>query len=126
MDDILGKIGELLSDEESMKQLSELAEILMNETSDNENSGKTDNDTCKDGGDDKVSPSLGFDFTSLMKLRPLLDGLNQKDKNTDLLLALKPHLSEEKAAKADKAVKLLKILALWSIIKESGLLKDFL
>ncbi len=126
MDDILGKIGELLSDEESMKQLSELAEILMNETSQEENNRKSDNENNNDDGDKEKSPSLGFDLTSLLKLRPLLDGLNQKDKNTDLLLALKPHLSEEKSAKADKAVKLLKVLALWSIIKESGLLKDFL
>jgi len=123
VDDILGKIGELLSDEESMKQLSELAQILMSETSEDENSK---NDKCNDDGDITESPSMGFDFASLMKLQGLFGAFNQNDKNTDLLLALKPHLSDEKAAKTDKAVKLLKVLALWSVIKESGLLKDFL
>ena len=42
----------------------------------------------------------------------------------ELLLALKPHLKEEKQKKVDKAVKILKLIAVWNIAKESGMLED--
>ncbi len=121
MDDIIGKIGELLSDEESMKQLSELAQIFLN---DSHSSDDKENACCEEG--DSSSSQPDFDISSLIKLAGLFSEMNGHDKNTDLIIALKPHLSEEKAIKADKAVKLLKLLALWTVIKDSGLLKDIL
>ena len=53
-------------------------------------------------------------------------GSVSEDKNAGLLLALKPLLKEERQAKVDKAVKMLKLFAVWSVLKDSGLLKDFL
>ena len=61
-----------------------------------------------------------------MKLTGLAGSLSQNDKNAGLILALKPHLSPERQKRADKAVKILKLLALWSAAKDSGLLKDIL
>ncbi len=55
-----------------------------------------------------------------------MGAMNQKDKNSELLLALKPHLREDKQEKVDKTIKILKLLAIWNVIKDSGLLKDFL
>lgn len=129
MDDIFGKIGELLSDEESVKQLSELAHIFMNEASGENNSTENtqdDNEENRTNEENDSASSGGFDFSSLMKLQGLMSAFNQKDKNTELLLALKPHLNEEKSEKVDKAIKLMKVIALWNVIKDSGLLKDFL
>lgn len=114
----MGKIGEILSDEESMKQLSELAGMLSSDDS-TEISDSPD-DGCEDEGS-------GFpDVGSIMKIMGLVGTLSQNDKNAELLLALKPHLSEEKQKKVDKAVKLLKLLAVWSMAKESGLLNDLI
>ena len=48
------------------------------------------------------------------------------DSDAALLLALKPHLREERQKKVEKAVKMLKLLSIWSMLKESGMLKDFL
>ena len=67
-----------------------------------------------------------FDFSKILKLQELYGVFSKNDKNTDLLLALKPHLNEEKQEKIDKAIKILKLLAVWNILKDSGLLKDFL
>lgn len=120
------KIGELLSDEESVKQLSELAQMLMNDTKADENSSE---DKKEDSSSEETGDGLfggGFDFSSLLKLQEIMGVISQKDKNSELLLALKPHLSEEKQEKVDKAIKILKILAVWNIVKESGMLKDFL
>lgn len=117
MDDIMGKIGDLLSDEESVKQLSELAQMIMSE---NGNDARQETGESQENGGD--FPDLG----SIMKLTGLLGSVSQQDKNTELLLALKPHLKEEKQKKVDKAIKLLKVIALWNVAKESGLLQDLL
>lgn len=111
MDDLMGKLGELLSDEESVKQLTELAQMLMSES-----------------GGERDSPAEGSapDLGAVMKLSGLMGAFSQNDRNAELLLALKPHLSEERRKKVDKAIKLLRLIAVWNIAKESGLLDDFL
>ena len=114
MDDIMGKISELLSDEESVRQLSELAQMLV---SDSEKSEE------KDEG---AVPEEQPDIASMLKLTSLIGEASKQDRNTDLLLALKPHLGEEKQKRVDKAIKLLKLLAIWNIAKESGLLQELI
>ena len=121
MDDIMNKIGDLLSDEESVKQLSELAQMLMSENPPPEDApAKKYPEENTDTGENV--PDIGM----LMKIGSLAGAVTKNDKNTELLLALRPHLSEEKQKKVDKAVKLLKLLAVWNIANESGLLKDIL
>ena len=120
MDDVMGKIGELLSDEESVKQLSELAQMLMSDSSAPEEKSE---DSKSDG---QQQEGGGFDVGSIMKLTGLLGSVSQSDKNTELLLALRPHLKEEKQKRVDKAVKLLKVIAIWNLAKDSGLLNDLI
>ena len=49
---------------------------------------------------------------------------NRKDESdrVKLLLALRPHLSEEKQQKVDTAVKILKLLDIAPLFKEMGIL----
>ncbi len=115
------KIGKLLSDEESMKQLSELAQLLMNETKSSESENSTESNDCGES-EGSSFPDIG----SIMKITELMGTLSQNDKNTELLLALKPHLREERQQKVDKAIKLLKLMAVWNVAKETGLLNDIL
>lgn len=123
MDDIMGKIQEVLSDEESMKQLSELASALF---SSSENSG-TENQCGKseetDTGDSGGSGGFDFDISKILMMGQLMNSASD-DKNARLLLALKPLLKEERQAKVDKALKLLRLLAIWNVLKESGMLGD--
>lgn len=120
MDDVMGKIGELLSDEESVKQLSELAQILMSD------SGSPEEKSDSDSPEGQQQDGGGFDVGSIMKLTGLLGSVSQGDKNTELLLALRPHLKEERRKRVDKAVKLLKVIAIWNLAKDSGLLNDLI
>lgn len=113
------KIGKILSDEESVKQLSELAQILMNNNSD-ENSSEEKN--CNSGDDNGNMP----DIAKIMQLTELMGTFSQSDRNTELLLALRPHLKEERQQKVDKAVKMLRLLAVWNVAKENGLLNDII
>lgn len=117
MDDIMGKISELLSDEESVKQLSELAQILVSDSE----SGEDNAETAK-----SVHYEEQPDIASMLRLTSLIGDASKQDKNTDLLLALKPHLGSEKQKRVDKAIKLLKLLAIWNIAKESGLLQQLI
>lgn len=119
----MGKIGEILADEESMKQLTELAQMLSSDAS--ESTDETEETMC-DASDGDEGGSGFPDIGTIMKLTGLMGALSQKDKNAELLLALKPHLGEEKQKKVDKAIKLLKLLAVWNMAKESGLLNDLI
>ena len=65
---------------------------------------------------------LGIDFGTIMKLQGLMQTASQNDKTTDLLIALKPLLNEKRQVKVDKAVKLMKIWALYNVAKDSGII----
>lgn len=131
-DDLVGKIGSILSDKESLKQLGELAAMLgfppPGEEAPKASGGSTGFQPTP--GSQKPLPaqqSEGFDISKLMSVASMLQGFNSEDDNIRLILALKPLLSEEKRIKADRAVKILKIINLLPLIKESGLLGgDFL
>ncbi len=129
MDDIMGKLGEILSDPESVKQITELAQMFMSETGNNKNNpseNTADSERKEDSENSGDGLFSGFDFSKLMKIQEIMGAVSGKDKNAELLLALKPHLSPEKQKKTDKAIKLLKLLTIWNFIKDSGILKDFL
>lgn len=116
------KIGGILSDEESMKQLSELAKMIMSGELNEDENPSEDNSNVNSSANSGNIPDLG----AVMKLSGLAGAFSRKDPNTQLLEALKPHLSEERRLRVDKAVKLLRLLAVWNIAKESGLLNDLL
>lgn len=131
MDDMMSKIGEILSDPESVKQISELAQMFMSgnisenqNTSDHSESCENKQEKSENDSDDSIFS--GFDFSKLMKLQEIMGAVSGNDKNSELLLALKPHLNEERQKKIDKAIKLMKVIAVWNIVKDSGMLDDFL
>ena len=125
MDDIAEKIGALLSDEESMRQIRELAAMF--------SSGNMGDDVSPDSGGENFSQedstglgSSSDDFPNInfAAIFQLMGAMSQSDKNCDLLIALKPHLCAERQVKIDKAVKLLKLYNLFITARESGLLND--
>ena len=68
----------------------------------------------------------GFDPGMLLKLGELMKTRNEPDKNTALLLALKPHLGERRQLRVDKAVKLLRLYSMWKAAQQSGMLHDLI
>lgn len=63
-----------------------------------------------------------IDIDTILKLGEIMSKLGENDKNAELLLALKPHLSKENRDKADKALMFLRIMAVLPLLKESGFL----
>ena len=126
MDDLMGLMQELLSDPESMKQIQELTQMLQSESGGSEDSAQSAQAETQGEQAEGEGGGAGFDFGMLFKLQQLMQATAGEDKDAELLLALKPHLKEERQKKVDKAVKILKLLSIWSVLRDSGMLKDFL
>ena len=120
MDDMLGKMGAILSDPESVQQLQELAQMLQQESGETGESPKQEQSGNADG------ESGGFDMGMLLRIQELMGAMQQNDEEARLLLALRPHLKTQRQKKLDQAVKLMKLYAVFSAVKENGMLQDLL
>ncbi len=105
MDDLTERLSSVLNDPQSMERIRSMAESLFSEKQ-----------------EQSQNESLIGDM-DITKIMPLLSKINLKrqDKRTDLLLALKPHLSEKRKERVDNAVKILRVVDLLPLLSESGL-----
>ena len=107
MDDLSEKLTGILNDPESMERVKQMAESIL--------------------GGGKAEPPAPSAVTGLADIGDALGGEDigktaGNDSRVQLIYALKPHLSAERQARADTAVKILKLLDILPAIKESGLL----
>lgn len=109
MDDIQGRLADILGDEDSMRRVQALAQQLLGEK---EPEQKKPESLLPDMG--------GVDMGRLIGLVSKFQSRGEDDR-TRLLLALKPHLSSERAKRVDTAVKLLKLIDLLPLLKETDL-----
>lgn len=113
-DDLSKKIQSILSDEESLKQISELAAMMGLSVPDPTGSGEQG----APGGDEGSAP----DIAALASLAGALKSSAAEDDNIRLLMALKPLLHEERRRRVDGAVKILRLINLLPALRESGIL----
>ena len=114
MDDLSAKLSQILSDPESMSRVREMAESILNQKPEPEPQAADLNGA--------------FDVGEISQIMGLVSRLHNQndDPRTALLTALKPHLSEAKQDKVDTAIKILRLLDLLPLIKESGILGKLL
>lgn len=113
MDDMAERLSELLNSPEGMEKIKTLAGALLG-------GGE------KGKNEPEPQPEMSMpDISALMKIGGLLKQTGQ-DERVDLLLALKPHLSERRRERVDRAVKLLKLYSLIPVLSESGLMEGLL
>lgn len=117
MDNMNDMLNSVLGDPESLRQIQELADMLKDETGDSSQDKKAD--VASENGS-----SDGFDPAMLMSIMGAVSAAGGNDKNRSLILALKPYLSSERQARADKAVKFLKMYAVFNELKKSGMLNN--
>ena len=122
MDDLTSKITELIGDPEGMKRISDIASSLMSSQKEEQTKKEPEKTEGSFLSDMQLDP---VQMGNMMKMMSVLKNQNQEDDNTRLLIALKPHLSEERRKKVDKAISMLKIVKLLPILKESGLTNIF-
>ena len=77
-----------------------------------------------------TAPALGGVTPEMLqmvsRLAPLLSQVNREDDSTRLLQALRPLLSEKRQKKLDEAVKILQMMRLLPLLKDSGLFSGLL
>lgn len=115
MDDISKTLADLLNDPDSLSRVREMAENLLG----NQDKAHTpsQNDSASLLGDMDLDPAqIGKIMSVMSKLKS-----NRDDERSRLLLALKPHLSPPRREKVDTAVKLLKLIDLLPLLKDSGI-----
>lgn len=115
MDDISQKFAEILNDPESLKRVREMAENILGENKKNESPPAPDLNTA--------FGNLDIDPIQIGKIMSVMSHLkaNNDDARAKLLLALKPHLSPPKQEKVNTAIKMLKLIDLLPLLKESGM-----
>ena len=123
MDDISEKISALLNSSEGMERLkSGVMSILGN---DNEKASNKPEEQKDEGFSipENLLNNIG-NMQGIMRIANIL-GNQQQDSRIDLLRALKPHLSKERATRVDRAISLLRIASILPVLREEGLL-DYL
>ena len=111
MDDLSEKLAGLLNDPDTMNRVRQMAENILGE-----NKSEPQTNSISNIGDMLGGEELG-------KIMSLIGQLKTQgnDSRTQLLSALKPHLSEPKREKVDTAIKILRMLELLPLIKDTGL-----
>lgn len=141
MDDLASMITQLLNSEQGMQQLRSVASAL----------GLSDNPAdapqppppsygqaqggapgAPQGGFPDLSALLGavsqpsggtppLDANTALLLGRVISTMGQDDDNIQLLRALKSHFSAERAKKVDDAIRILQLLRLLPLLRDSGL-----
>lgn len=115
MDDLSSKLSELLNDPESMNRVRQMAESFLGESGD-EVPAPSPTPDISSIGDMLGSGELQSIISVISKMKSAGD-----DSRVQLISALRPHLSEERRKRADTAIKILKLLDVLPLMKDSGL-----
>ena len=125
MDDLSAAIRDLMQDPQSMAQIQNLAQSLG--LNDQTPAGTNTQNPLQAllpvaSQPQNTDPMLSM----LMRAAPLLTKANEEDDASRLLAALRPLLSEPRQKKLDDAGRILKLLHLLPLLRESGLLQNIL
>lgn len=134
MDDISAAINQFLSNEENVKQLGALASAMGLSEQGKNDVKNTDKGSQGDlsglmqllsntsGGEKSDSAPVNMpDMAQLMKIQKIFSSFSKEDENILLLKALKPHLQEKNQKKVDDAIRIMQLISVLPMIKESGL-----
>ena len=116
MDDLAGKISEILSNPESLEKIKGLSGLLGQPPPAPEPEEPPAN-----------TPDIGAllptdTLQTVMKLAPLFSSLKQDDDSTWLLHALRPLLGNERQHRLDESIKMMQMIRLLPLLKKSGIL----
>lgn len=119
MDDLSARLAEILNDPKAMSEVRAMAEGLLGEkpqAAPRDTTPLADLSSLLSGG--------GLDTNQMASIIKVVNALKSRQDNAraQLLLALKPHLSEPRREKVDTAVKLLQLIEALPLLKESGIL----
>ncbi len=114
MEDIFQKLNSIMSDKEATDNLKNIINNFNTSSSNSSQASDNEKDKKNQSGSESNSSSgiPNFDINTILKLKSLMDKFNssQNDSRANLLLALKPYLTDSKKDKIDLYIKFLKIM----------------
>ena len=121
----MDNLSDLLSSlsQEDIESLKSAAASLLGS-----NNGPSDEDgSHSEKKDFDSSDNGGFDFSSIdpemiMRINRIMKSMNHDDSRSQLIKALKPHLSEPRKKRADEAIRILKLLDMLPLLREQGII----
>ncbi len=118
MEDLSQKINDLLSDPSMMEQIKNLAGLLgQSENNSKPAEAAAPPPSPPPSNNNPLNPEI---LSTVMKIAPLLQSVNQEDDSTRLLRALRPFLSDEKCHRLDEAIKMLGLFKMLPLMKSMG------
>ncbi len=115
MDNLNDIINSLSTDDINM--LKSVASSILSESGNSAETALNSNENKRD-----LPQSIGLDgvdFDMIMKAKAIFEKMNSaSNKNVDLIMALKPHLSPEVQNKADRAMRILKLFEVLPLLRE--------
>lgn len=131
MEDMSELLNSLLKNPEIMKQVQELSgKFSKNENLDDNKGNKENlNSQNNDESQPQFPEALGLntDMISIVtKLAPLLSSIKKEDKNTYLLNSLRPFLGKPRQKKLDESIKMMQLMKILPLLKDSGVLNGLL
>lgn len=124
MDDMSQKLMSMMNDPEIMSKIQGLSGLLSQGSNSVEEAPKPLKEEISQ------QPNDNFAFPSdmmgaMMKLMPLMNSFREDDETTRLLKALRPFLSEPRQKKLDEAIRLMRIMKLLPLLKNTDILSFF-
>ena len=131
MNDIVSQLSSFIESKEGMDTVKSLAESFMSGDSDISSLLSSivpdvpSSATPPPKKEESADTSLPISPAQLSSIMQIMRAFNSSsdDSRTRLLLALKPHLSDKRRERVDKAIKIMKLLAIMPMITESGIFK---
>ncbi len=118
MEDLAGKINEILGNPEIMDQIKNFSGLLgSSQNIKNENNEKTNSKQQNQKSDFQIPDDM---LETFLKLAPILSSMKNEDKYTRFLKALKPLLSKERQQKIESSYGILQIIRILPLLKNKG------
>ncbi|MDO4743313.1 MAG: hypothetical protein Q4B04_04690 [bacterium] len=115
MDDMSAKISALLSDPEGMEKIKDMAGKLFGETA--QPDFKKPQEPQQD-----LAGLPNIDMGTIMSI---MSAMKTEDSRSQLLLALKPHLSDTRKERVDNAIKIMKLVNILPVLKDNDIFNLF-
>ena len=114
-DQISDMLGSMSEDE--LQNLQDAAQSLFSSFGAGEEAGGSQ--AAGFGGQSAGDAGGMFTPELLAKLSRMMSRMNGRDHRTDLILALKPHLSRRRQQRADQAIQMVKMITLLPALQET-------
>ena len=123
MEDLAEQVKNILNSPEGQKQLQNIASMFGGNGGTEGTGSALQAQSAAQENVTEAVPEI--DVNMIANISRMMKNMNTNDKNTQLLLALKPHCSELRQRKVDRAVKMLRLFSMLPLLRQSGLFSEF-